>query len=156
MGHPENDKHLTNINVTIVATISRIHATLLGKEEIYFHTLSKMFDRQYKWLLIITFDWHDQSVLAAKPVPNTYMSQGLRISGKIGVLKVMLIIGLVEALVVISGAIKPLLIIKALLKLLRNGTVSFNKINDSMDRHLKLNMVSYQPLGLKFMFNKFK
>lgn len=66
------------------------------------------------------------------------MSQGWRISGKIGVLKVVLIIGRVKAFVVISGTIEPLVIIKALLKLLRNGTVSFNKINDSMDRHLKI------------------
>lgn len=72
------------------------------------------------------------------------MSQGWRISGKVGVLKVVLIIGRVKALVVISGTIEPLVIIKALLKLLRNGTVSFHKINDSMDRHLKINIILHQ------------
>lgn len=72
------------------------------------------------------------------------MSQGWRISGKIGVLEVVVLIGRVKAFVVVLGTIEPLVIIKASLKLLRNGTVSFNKINDSMDRHLKINIILHQ------------
>lgn len=76
------------------------------------------------------------------------MSQGWRISVKIGVIKVPLITGRVKAFVilltggvVISGIVEPLVITEASLKLLRNGTASFNKINHSMDRHLELNMI---------------
>lgn len=69
------------------------------------------------------------------------MSQGWRISVKIGVIKVLLIIGWVKAFVVllagvVSGTVVPLVVTKASLKLLMNGTGSFNKINDSADRHL--------------------
>lgn len=69
------------------------------------------------------------------------MSQGWRISVKIGVIKVLLIIGWVKAFVVllagvVSGTVVPLVVTKASLKLLMNGTGSFNKINDSVDRHL--------------------
>lgn len=70
------------------------------------------------------------------------MSQGWRISIKIGVIKVPLIIGWVKAFVVllagvISGPVEPLVITKAPLKRLMNGTASSDKINDSVDRHLK-------------------
>lgn len=69
------------------------------------------------------------------------MSQGRRISVKIGVIKVLLLIGWVKAFVVllagvVSGTVEPLVITKASLKRLVNGTASFNKINDSVDRHL--------------------
>lgn len=67
------------------------------------------------------------------------MAQGWRISVKIGVVKVPLIIGWVKAFIVIPRTVEPRFVIKTSLKLLRDGIVSFNKINDSMDRHLKWN-----------------
>lgn len=75
------------------------------------------------------------------------MSQGRRISVKIGVIKVLLITGWVKAFVVllagvVSGTVVPLVVTKASLKLLMNGTASFNEINDSVDRHLKVKRIS--------------
>lgn len=75
------------------------------------------------------------------------MSQGWRISVKIGVIKVLLIIGWVKAFVVllagvISGTVEPLVVTKASLKLLMDGAASFNKINDSVDRHLIVKHIS--------------